>query len=313
VTDGVDARAGGMTGSFEMSFRNGSFGILTPMVLDLDGDGVSFTKLGKTTGRFDMNGDGASDEQGWISAKDGFLVVDRNNNGKIDNGAELSLLAEDPSAHSSLAALGLFDSNADRIVDDKDARFGELKVWVDANRNGVTDTGELKSLKDMGIESISLDSRFVNAKVKPGNNFLIATTVFKRTNGTLGTAGDAALTYRPSTGIATVSYDPVPAPAPVEPAPAPAPDPAPPAAMPDPLPGTPVTGSVTDPMVPTDPQAPAPPTTTTTSSSAIAAMQLGAAIASFGAGTGSGDLSGTGGILPPRNDMITAVARSFGT
>ncbi len=306
VSDNLDARAAGLTGSFEMSFRNGSYGILTPLVLDLDGDGVSFTKISKANGQFDMNGDGASDEQGWISANDGFLVVDRNNNGKIDNGAELSLLSEDPTAHSSLAALAVFDSNADRTVDDKDARFGELKVWVDANRNGVTDTGELKSLKDMGIESISLDARFVNGKNKLGNSFLLATSVFKRTNGTLGTAGDAALTYRPSASPLVAATSP--APVTVEPTPTPTP-----AAPTDPLPGTPVAGSLADAIAaPTDPQAPTLPTTPGSSTSAMAALQLSAAIASFGAGTGSGDLSGPGGLIPPTQDLLTAAATNGG-
>jgi hypothetical protein len=35
-----------------------------------------------------------------------------------------------------------------------DVRFGELKVWVDANGNGITDAGELKTLAEVGIAGL---------------------------------------------------------------------------------------------------------------------------------------------------------------
>jgi hypothetical protein len=194
----TDSRAGGLLGSFEINFKDTTVGMVSTLVLDLDGNGVSLAAKGKANGWFDMNGDGSPDEMGWISRRDGFLVIDRNNNGVIDNSAELSMLAEDPMAKNSLVALAKLDSNGDKIIDAKDARFGELKVWVDANNNGVTNAGELRTLGELGIQSINLDAHYVNQGVKPGQNLLIETATFTRTNGMIQTVGDAALAFHPS-------------------------------------------------------------------------------------------------------------------
>ena len=196
--DAVDPRAGGLSGSVLLSFKRATVGMLTAIVLDLDGNGVSLVKSGKSRGWFDMNGDGSPDQQGWAGRRDGFLVIDRDGDGRITNGSELSLLAEDPTAGSSLAALAKLDSNGDKVVDKNDARFAELKVWVDANGNGVTDEGELKTLAALDIQSIALDSRATDTKVKPGENLVMATATFTYADGTKRTLGDAALAFRPS-------------------------------------------------------------------------------------------------------------------
>ncbi len=194
----TDSRAGGLVGSFTIDFRDKTVGMLTAIVLDLDGNGVSMTARGKAENWFDMNGDGSPDEQGWISKRDGFLVIDRNNDGRINDGSELSFLAEDPTAKSSLAALAKLDSNGDKVIDKNDARFGELRVWIDANSNGSTDPGELKTLAELGIQSFSLAGHNTTQSVKPGSNLLIATSTFTYTNGMTRTLGDAALAFRPS-------------------------------------------------------------------------------------------------------------------
>jgi hypothetical protein len=194
----TDSRAGGLLGSFEVGFKNITVGMMSTIILDLDGNGVSLSAKGKAHGWFDMNGDGSPDEMGWVGKHDGFLVIDRNNNGVIDNGAELSMLAEDPKARTSLAALAKLDSNGDKVIDATDARFAELKVWIDDNANGSTDAGELKTLGELGIQSISVDPHFVNQSVKPGQNLLVETATFTRTNGVIQTLGDAALAFHPS-------------------------------------------------------------------------------------------------------------------
>ena len=198
VPKDIDSRAGGLLGAFEITFRNTVVGMLSTLVLDLDGNGVTLTAKGRAANWFDMNGDGSPDEQGWASRSDGFLVIDRNNNGVIDDASELSLLAEDPLTRSSLAALAKLDSNGDKVIDAKDARFGELRVWVDANSNGITDAGELKTLAELDIQSIGLDAHNRSDSVKPGANLLVATATYTLTNGMIRTVGDAALAYHPS-------------------------------------------------------------------------------------------------------------------
>ncbi|CAN7602605.1 T1SS-143 repeat domain-containing protein [Neorhizobium sp. LjRoot104] len=127
-----------------------------PIVLDLGNAGISFTSLENGVA-FDVNGDGVADKTAWMGGEDGVLSMDINGNGRIENGKEIfSTVFGGGSYNSSLAALGTIDSNGDGVIDSKDFDFGKLLVWQDANHDGISDVGELKSLTEIGISSISL-------------------------------------------------------------------------------------------------------------------------------------------------------------
>ena|GEM_PF-1733830 len=200
-TKGVlDGRAGAIGPATMLTFRNRQIGMLAPVVLDLDGDGVELVSSKKARARFDMNGDGVFDDTGWVGRGDGLLVIDRDGDGRISGPSELSFLAEKAGAKSDLDALSALDSNRDGKIDSSDARFGELKVWVDANRNGATDSGELRTLADHGIASIGLSSSANRQTAKIGDNVVLSTGTFTRTDGSTGTLADAALAFRPGRG-----------------------------------------------------------------------------------------------------------------
>ena len=195
----VDPRAGALGVSNLMTFKGSQYGLLSPIIVDLDGDGIEMKSIKKSKARFDMNGDGGSDDTGWIGKGDGFLVIDRNSDGLINDVSELSFGAENPNAASDLEALAALDNNGDKVIDAKDARFGELKIWVDADLDGVTDAGELKTLAELGIKSIGLAAQHREGTAKLGENILLSTAVFTRENGSTGTLGNAALAYKPGT------------------------------------------------------------------------------------------------------------------
>jgi hypothetical protein len=178
---------------------------LSPIILDLDGDGVEMKSIKKSKAMFDMNGDGSLDDTGWTGKGDGFLVIDRNNDGLITSASELSFTTENPDARSDLEALAALDNNGDRVLNKDDARFKELKVWVDANDNGITDAGELKTLEEVGITEISLSGRAIDGAAKIGDNVLISTATFKRSNGSTGTLGNVALAFKPGSASAYTS------------------------------------------------------------------------------------------------------------
>ena len=123
-----------------------------PLTLDLDGDGIE-TVAASTTNPilFDHDGDGTKNGTGWIKGDDGFLVLDRNNNGTIDSGQELfgdsTPLAGGGTAADGFAALAQEDTNADGVVNNLDTRWSQLRVWQDLNQDGVSQAGELLTMR----------------------------------------------------------------------------------------------------------------------------------------------------------------------
>ena len=112
----------------------------SPLVLDLDGDGIEITPLsGAIT--FDHDADGIRTGTAWVGADDGLLVHDIDGNGVIDSGRELlgdnTLLADGRKATDGYAALGALDTNADGVIDTQDAGFASLRVWRDLDQDGV--------------------------------------------------------------------------------------------------------------------------------------------------------------------------------
>ncbi len=133
--------------------------IPSPLILDLDGDGVETVSV--TNGAwFDHASDGFAEQTGWVGKDDGLLVRDLDGNGLIDGGAELfgseTLLANGSKAANGFEALAEFDSNLDGVIDSSDAAFTTLRIWKDTDGDGYTDEGELLSLEEAGVQSIDV-------------------------------------------------------------------------------------------------------------------------------------------------------------
>jgi Ca2+-binding RTX toxin-like protein len=132
---------------------------ISPLILDLDGQNGAET-LSKTAGiHFDHDGNKFAEQTGWVGQNDGLLVWDKNGNNQIDNGAELfgnnTVLNNGHKAANGFFALAELDSNQDGKVDANDAASSQLRVFKDANSNGVVDAGELLTLAEAGVQSLS--------------------------------------------------------------------------------------------------------------------------------------------------------------
>ena len=161
------AIAGGIVGAVvgELALRQATQWVLEalgasfirrdPLVFDLNFDGVRLTPLTGSTVHFDFDGDGFAERTGWVSARDGLLALDRNGNGIIDNGLELFGTTQ----RDGFAVLSDFDTNGDNMITSADAVFGDLRIWRDANQDGISQASELLTLSQAGIVSINLAGR----------------------------------------------------------------------------------------------------------------------------------------------------------
>jgi hypothetical protein len=167
-----------------------------PLVLDLDGDGIETSGVNPNL-LFDHNADGIKTGTGWVNSDDGLLVMDRDGNGLIDNGRELfgdqTIKSNGEFATDGFDALRDLDANGDSIIDLRDTRFGELRVWRDLNQDGISQGNELQSLDQAGITQISLDVNDIADQNLSGGT-LTQTATFTRDDKTTSTVGNVNLT-----------------------------------------------------------------------------------------------------------------------
>ncbi|MGZ2439383.1 beta strand repeat-containing protein [Sinorhizobium medicae] len=124
---------------------------------------------------FDLDNDGFAERTGWVAGGDGLLAIDSNSNGKIDNQSEL--FGNSATHADGFAALRTLDSNSDNKITSADTAWSSLKVWVDADNDGITDTGELHSLASLNITQIGLNST-PQSNVYNNENPVTATSTF---------------------------------------------------------------------------------------------------------------------------------------
>ncbi|MEO9227543.1 MAG: hypothetical protein ABI216_01140, partial [Devosia sp.] len=167
------------------------FGMVTPVALDLDGNGISINPLASSNTFFDMAGDGLQHRTSWAGAGDGVLVRDAGNDGVINQKNEVDFTSWDPSAKTDMQALlDVFDTNHNGKLDAGDTDWSLFKVMV-TNADGTT---TLKTTTQLGITSINLVSN--NQEVAlPGGSKINGTATFLKSDGSTGTVADTTLAY----------------------------------------------------------------------------------------------------------------------
>jgi hypothetical protein len=124
----------------------------SPIIVDTTGNGFHLTSAEDGV-MFDISGTGHPFKMAWTGRNSGnaFLALDRNHNGKIDNGKELfgNYTEQPPCEDGTRAclngyrALAEFDKpenggNGDGIIDSRDAVYSKLLLWIDTNHDGIS-------------------------------------------------------------------------------------------------------------------------------------------------------------------------------
>ncbi|MBF0566995.1 MAG: hypothetical protein HQK89_17355 [Nitrospirae bacterium] len=158
-----------------------------PLVVNFGGNAAQLSNM---VYGFDLNSNGGQENIHMPGPGSGFLSLDLNGDGKINNGSELF----GPGTGNGFSELAKYDDNQDGWIDEKDPVYNRLAVWTKNAGGGDSLTG----LKDLGIGAISLQDMQTTFNYKDVKNTtegtLRSTGVFIKDNGEVGTVQQVDLT-----------------------------------------------------------------------------------------------------------------------
>ena len=151
-----------------------------PLMIDLGRDGIKLGPRGRVV-IFDYSGDGKAQLTQWVAidGNEAFLVFDQNQNGIVDNGAELFgrgwLHLEQRLASNGFEQLKQYDhpllgGNNDGYISKEDIVWSQLTLWLDSNADGISVASEMQPLSDYRLRNIELNFKSnLNRMDKAGN------------------------------------------------------------------------------------------------------------------------------------------------
>ena len=158
-----------------------------PLVLNFGGSAAQLTSQ---RFKFDLDTDGKTEDINFVAGGSGFLALDKNGDGKINNGSELFGAA----TGNGFAELSALDSDHNGWIDENDAAYGLLRVWTkDAAGND-----RLATLQEANVGALSLASTATPFDLKDSRNALLgqirSSGIFLPENGVAGTIQQVDLT-----------------------------------------------------------------------------------------------------------------------
>lgn len=183
----------GMSREFQQYYKEdlqlATFQMCDPLVINLDTD---VAELSDQNFYFDIDADGEADEIAGLSGKSGYLALDKNEDGVINDGSELFGTA----SGNGFADLAKYDEDGNGWIDESDALWSKLKIWC-KNEKG---EDVLYRLADKGVGAICLQNAATDFTIKGGDGgtkgAIRNTGVFLYENGNVGTIQHVDLAKR---------------------------------------------------------------------------------------------------------------------
>lgn len=162
-----------------ISFRAGDAARIDPLVISFDG---GIPDLTEEKYSFDIDCDGKLDNISFVAPGSGFLALDLNSDGIINDGSELF----GPNSGDGFSDLSKYDSDNNNWIDENDPIYEKLRIWTkDENGND-----QLFALGQKGVGAIYLGNIDTQYNLKNTENQMQGqirkTGIFLNENGTPG-------------------------------------------------------------------------------------------------------------------------------
>ena len=137
-----------MSRSFAIENHIDVYSSFDPLVINLDGD---IPQLSSDTFSFDLDNDGEEDQISKLKSGNGFLALDKNGDGIVNQGSELFGTI----TGNGFDELSSYDGDGNHWIDESDTIFDSLRIWL---KDDETSEKKLVGLGEVGIGAIFLDS-----------------------------------------------------------------------------------------------------------------------------------------------------------
>ncbi len=162
-----------------INMRLGNAATTDPLVVNFDGTAA---QLSDTKFLFDLDVDGQKESISQLESNSGYLALDKNGDGQINNGSELF----GPTTGQGFAELANYDDDGNQWIDENDAVFSQLRIWTQDGSGA----GQLSSLADKGIGALYLSPVSSEFAVKNSQNDLQgqvrSSSLYVNENGSVG-------------------------------------------------------------------------------------------------------------------------------
>ncbi len=153
---------------------------IDPLVVNFQGKAA---ELGENKFIFDLDADGNREQISFVSPGSGFLALDINEDGIVNNGSELF----GPASGDGFAQLAAYDSDSNQWIDERDPIYEKLRIWTRDEQGN----DSLIALGQAGIGALYLGNVDTSFDIKSRDNSLLGqvrqTGIYLNDNGTAGT------------------------------------------------------------------------------------------------------------------------------